>query len=97
MTNQSDLSSILADCHAAYHFPNNTSNGSGFVHYDLHRVTSFSSNFCQANEALQPVLMVIASPHCLDMTDENDQIYLYVPDSHRDPLSRIKNPSFQRS
>jgi len=81
-TNWSDLSSILGDCHAVYHFPNSTSNDSCFTHYDLHRVTSFSLDIFQEGEALQPVLMAMAGPHYLDMIDENDQIYLSVPDSH---------------
>jgi len=41
--------------------------------------------------------MVMEGPHCLDMTDENDYIYLSISDSQRDPLSRIRNPSSQRS
>jgi len=87
LTKSYDLSSILGDFHAVYHFPTSTSNESRFVHYDLHRVTSFSSDFCQAGEAIQLALMVMVGPHYLDMTDENDHIYLSIPDSHRDPLS----------
>lgn len=42
------------------------------MHYDLHRVTYFSSDFYQAGEALQPALMPMVGPHWLDMTNEND-------------------------
>jgi len=97
LTNWSDFSSILGGCHAIYHFPNSTSNDSHFTHYDIHHVTSFFLDFCQASGALRAMMMTMASPHCLDMTDENDQIYLSILDSHRDPLSQIRNPSSQRS
>lgn len=86
-TKSFDISSILGKCHAVYHFPNNTSNDSHFMHYDLHRVTSLFSYFCQPGEALQPMLMAMTGPHCPETTDENDQIYLSVPNSHHDPLS----------
>lgn len=86
-TNLCDLFSILGDCHVVYHFPNSTSNDSCFMPYNLHRATYFYSKFFQAGETLQPVLMAMAGPHCLDMIDENDQICISVLDSHRDPLS----------
>ena len=92
-----DFSSTLGGCHAVYHFPNITSNDSHSANYDLHHLTSFFLHFCQASEALWPALMVMAGPHCLDMTDENDKIYLFILDFHRDPISRIRNRSSQRS
>lgn len=86
-TDWSYFSSILGGCHAVYHFPNNTPNDSRFVHYDLHRVTSFFLDFCQASEALRHALMAMAGPHYLDITNKNDQIYLSISNSHHDPLS----------
>jgi len=96
-TNWSDFSSILGSCHAVYHFPNSTSNDSRFVHYDLHHVTSFFLDLCQPSEALQPTLMAMEGPHYLDMTNENDYIYLSVLDSHHDPISQMRNPYSQIS
>lgn len=96
-TNRFDICSILGGCHVICHFPNSTSNGSRFMHYDLHHVTSFSSDFYQAGEELRPALMDMAGLHCLDMTNENDQIYLCIPNSHHDPISWIRNPPSQRS
>lgn len=40
-----DFSSILGGYYAIYHLPNNTSNDSRFVHYDIHYVTSFFLDF----------------------------------------------------
>ena len=86
-TDQSDFSFILDGCHAVYHFPNNTTNDSHFTHYDLQHVASLFLYFCQASEAPRPALMAMVGPRCLDITDENDQIYPSISDSHRDPLS----------
>jgi len=71
-TSSSDHFSILGDCHSAYHFPMSTSDGSCFSHSDIHCLASFSSDFSQASEALQPSLMVMTSPHYLGMTTKND-------------------------
>lgn len=96
-TDWSDFSSTLGGCRAVYHFPNITSNYSHFAHYDFHRATSLFLDFCQTSEAPQHALMAMVVPHCLDMTDDNDQVYLSISYSHHDPLSQIKNPSSQRS
>lgn len=96
-TNWFDFSPILGGCHVVYHFPNNTSNDSHFMHYDLHCVTYFFLDFYQAGKALQPTLMAMAGPHHLDMTNKNHHIYLFIPYSHHDPLSRIKHPYSQIS
>jgi len=96
-TDWSNFSYTLGGYHAVYHFPNITSNDSRFAHYYLHRVTSLFLDFYQASEALRPALMAMGGPHCLDMTDENDQVYLSISNAHNDPLSRIRNPSSQRS
>jgi len=74
-----------------------TPNDSFLSHSNLHCLPSFFSNFCQAGEVLQPLLMVMVGTHYLDMTTENHWIYLSFLDSHCDPISRIRNLSFQRS
>lgn len=60
--------SVFGDCHSAYHFPISTSNDSCFTPLDLHCSTSLYSCFFQEDEVLQPSLMVMAGPHCLDTT-----------------------------
>lgn len=41
--------------------------------------------------------MVMAGPHYLGMTVENDQIYFSLQDFHRDPIFQIMYSSSQRS
>jgi len=41
--------------------------------------------------------MVMAGPHYLGMTIENDQIYFPFQDSHRDPVCQIEISPFHRS
>lgn len=90
-------SSILGDCHSAYHFPNITSNDSCFMLSDIHHLTSLSPDLRQVDEALHPTHVVMACPHYLGMSVENDQTYFSLQDSHRDPVCQIENSPFHRS
>ncbi len=85
----SDHFSVFGDYHSAYHFPIITSNDICFTPLDLHCSTSLYSDFCQAGEAFQHSLMVMAGTHCLDMTFEYDQIYFSSQYSHHGPMILI--------
>ena len=78
---------VSGDCHSTYHFPINTSNDTCFTSFDIYGLTSHYLGTCQAVEILLHSLMVMLGPHYLNMTNDNDQIYLSVPDSHHDPFS----------
>ena len=95
LINSSNHYFLFYDCHSFYHFLTSTFNESCFTSFDLHRSTSHYSDFFRMVEALQPSLMVISSPHCLDMTAEYDNIHFPSQDSHRNLVPLIENSSFQ--
>lgn len=96
LINPSDHYFFFDECHSFDHFPNIISNDIFFTSFGLRLSTSRYSEFFQVVEALQPSLMVMSGPHCLDMTTEYDQIYLPLQDSHHNLIPLIENSSFQK-
>jgi len=96
-SNSFDHFSILGDYHLTYHFLMiSTSNDSFFVLSNIHCLTYLYSYFHEEGEALQPSLMVMAGPHYLGITVEDDQIYFSLQYSHHDPSFPIENSSFYK-